>query len=500
MSWELIIQEWRLLPSMFLHVITSPGTVATLFLGTLIGLVVGVLPGLTIVMAMALLLGFVFRLPLEWGLALLIGIETGAQFSGGFTAIMINIPGTPAAAATVLDGFPLAKQGRAREAVGAVIGASFLGEILGELCTLIFLPFVTLLALKLGDWEIFLVTVAGIIIAGALAGKNPIKGWIAGVAGLLFAMVGMDAIWGYPRFGYTIDLVKGINFVPALIGLFGLSEVFMVLKEKVPYQLTGRPGRAIMRWDLIFRHFPTIVRATLVGVGIGIIPGIGEAVSPWVAYDWAKRTSRHPEEFGKGSFEGLIAAETADNATSGGALIPTLVLGIPGSGPTAILLAALFIYGVRPGPTLLIDRPGFVAFTVALFWAGALMMRIGAWLLSSLTIRLLYIQRELILPLAVALGVLGAWGSGFTYFDVMTAFAFGVLGYLMRIRDYPPAPMVLGILIGKIADTSLRRALLTYSNNLLSMFLRPAGLILIAFVIFLLVSGRRIRGRAVART
>jgi putative tricarboxylic transport membrane protein len=478
---------------MFLKVIASPGTVATLFLGNLIGIVVGALPGLTIVMAMSLLLGFVFRFPLEWGLALLIGIETGAQFGGGFTAIMLNIPGTPAAAATVLDGFPLAKQGKAREAVGAVISASFLGEILGELCTLIFLPFVTLLALKLGDWEIFLVAIVGVIVAGALAGRNPVKGWISGILGFLIAMVGMDAIWGYPRFGYTPELMRGIDFVPALIGLFGLSEVFMVLRERVPYQLVGRPGRAVMRWDLVFRHFPTIVRATLAGVGIGVIPGIGESVSPWVAYDWAKRTSKHPEEFGKGSFEGLIAAETADNATSGGALIPTLVLGIPGSGPTAILLAALFIYGVRPGPTLLIDRPGFVAFTVALFWAGALMMRFAAWLLSSFVIRLLSIPRELILPLAAALGVLGAWGSGFTHFDVIAMFVFGIVGYLMRIRDYPLAPMVLGILIGPIADTSFRRALLTYSADPLSMLFRPAGLVLIALLILLLVSGRRIR-------
>jgi putative tricarboxylic transport membrane protein len=499
MRWDLVVQEWVLLPSSWLALLTSPYTLLSLAGGSALGLVVGVMPGLTAVMAMALLLGLVFRLPMEWGLAILIGIYTGAMFGGAITAIMLNIPGTPAAAAAVMDGFPLAKQGRAREAIGAVITASLAGELLGGLCTLIFLPLVVLAALRIGDWEVFIITVFGLMIAGALAGRSVLKGWIAAIAGLLIAMVGLDPLFAVPRFVYTMELSRGFGFVAALIGLFGLSEVFMVLRERKPYQIMGNPGSAIIDWSVIPRYFKTIIRSTLAGLGIGIVPGVGESVAPWVAYDVARRKSSNPEQFGKGAIEGVVAAEVADNATSGGALIPTLVLGIPGSGPTAILLAALFLYGIRPGPTLLIDRPGFIAFVIVLFWGSALLTRIVVKLLSSVLIRALSVPREIILPAAAALGLLGAWASGFTRLDIMSAFAFGIVGYIMRVRGFPIPPMVLGILIGSILDAALRRAILTHSAAPLEIFTRPVGLVLLAFLLIVLISGLRFRSRLAER-
>lgn len=499
MRWDLVIQEWALFPGSALALLTSPYTLLALASGSALGMVVGAMPGLTAVMAMALLLGFVFRLPMEWGLAILVGIYTGAMFGGGITAIMINIPGTPAAAATAMDGFPLARQGRAREAIGAVITASLAGELLGELCTLIFLPVVMLAALRIGDWEVFIIAVFGLMVAGALAGRSVLKGWVAAIVGLLIAMVGLDPLFAAPRFVYTMELSRGFGLVPALIGLFGLSEVFMVLRERKPYQIMGDPGAAIIDWSVIPRYFKTIIRSTLVGLGIGIVPGVGESAAPWVAYDMARRKSPHPEQFGRGAIEGVVAAEVADNATSGGALIPTLVLGIPGSGPTAVLLAALFIYGIRPGPTVLIDRPGFVAFVVVLFWGSALMSRLVAKPLSSVLIRALSAPREIILPAAAALGLLGAWASGFTRLDITSAFAFGIVGYLMRVRGFPIPPMVLGILIGSILDASLRRAILTHSAAPLEIFTRPVGLVLLAFLLIVLISGLRFRSRLAER-
>jgi putative tricarboxylic transport membrane protein len=499
MRWDLVIREWALFPQSALTLLTSPQTLLSLICGSALGMVVGAMPGLTAVMAMALLLGFVFRLPMEWGLAILIGIYTGAMFGGGITAIMINIPGTPAAAATAMDGFPLARQGRAREAIGAVITASLVGELLGELCTLIFLPVVMLAALRIGDWEVFIIAVFGLMIAGALAGRSVLKGWIAAVAGLLIAMVGLDPLFATPRFVYSMELSRGLGFVPALIGLFGLSEVFMVLRERRPYQVLGHPGAAIIDWSVVPRYFRTILRSTLVGLGIGIVPGVGESVAPWVAYDLARRKSPQPEQFGKGAMEGVVAAEVADNATSGGALIPTLVLGIPGSGPTAVLLAALFIYGIRPGPTVLIDRPGFIAFIVVLFWGSALLTRLLAKPLSSLLIRALSAPREIILPAAAALGLLGAWASGFTRLDITSAFAFGIIGYFMRVRGYPIPPMVLGILIGSILDAALRRAILTHAAAPLEVFTRPVGMVLLVFLLVMLGSGLRFRGRLAER-
>ena len=242
MNWSLLIQEWKLLPSVALEIIASPWLLVTIALGGILGMIVGMLPGISAVMAMSLLIGFVFRVPTDIGLGLLIAIYVGAMAAGGVTAIMVNIPGTPAAAATVMDGFPLAKQGRVKEAVEASFSASFMGEILGEITTLLFLPFIAVIALKLGDWEIFLVALLGITLAGALAGKNPLKGWISALLGLIVAMVGMEDIWAYPRFGYTPELVRGFTFVPALIGLFGLSEVFTVLRQSRPYQITGEGG------------------------------------------------------------------------------------------------------------------------------------------------------------------------------------------------------------------------------------------------------------------
>ena len=489
----MLVQEWRLLPTGLAHVLENPLTVAAVAVGGLLGLLAGILPGISAVMAMALLLGVTFRLPLDAGLGMLVGIYSAAIYAGSVTAIMLNIPGTPAAAATCLDGFAMARQGKAREAIGIATGASFIGEICGELGTLVFLPLIALLALRLGDWEIFLVAIVGVTLAGALGGQRPLKGWIAAFTGILLSMVGTDPIWGFPRFGYTPELTRGIGFVPVLIGLFGLAEVFYVLREQVPYQLTGEPGRMITPWRLFWEKRRTVLRSVLVGLGVGVVPGVGESVAPWVAYDVARRGSKEREQFGKGTPEGVMAPEVANNATSGGALIPMLVLGIPGSGPTAILMAALFMYGVRPGPLLILEEPGFIGRVVVLFWLSAVVFRLLAWLLSPYFIRLLSMRREVILPAAVTLGALGAWGAGFTRFDVQVMLVFGVVGYLMRLRGYPLAPMVLGLLVGPVADRSLRRAILTYASDPLAMLLRPVGLLLILFLAVMLYS--QFRGR-----
>jgi putative tricarboxylic transport membrane protein len=488
---DLILREWSYLPSVTLEVLTDVWLLFFVAFGAFIGLMVGMLPGLSAVMAMSLLLGFTFAVPADEGLGLLIGVYVGAISAGGVTAILLNIPGTPAAAATTLDGFPLAKQGKAKEALSAAFGGSFTGDMLGQLCTLLFLPAIAVLAMRLGDWEFFLVAMVGVTMAGALAASNPLKGWIVAMLGLVCAMVGMDSLWGYPRFGYTRELMRGFNFVPALIGLFGISEVLAVLRQVVPYQLTTRPGFVGIDFRFLAGNIGNVLRAVLVGVGMGIVPGAGESASPWIAYEWARRRSRHPELFGKGSLEGVIAAETANNATSGGALIPALVFGIPGSGPTAILIAALFMHNIRPGPLLMIEWPGFVVLIVMLFWVAAIFTRLFAVVLSPFFVHILTSPRELVLPIATALGVLGSWAAGFTRFDVYTMLGFGIAGFFLRARGFPLAPMVLGILVGNIVDTSLRRALLTYRADLLGMLMRPVAMVLLAIVLLTIVSQLR---------
>lgn len=493
MNWAIVTQEWVLLPAMAWQVLSNPQTLLGLLFGGLLGMVGGLLPGISAVMAMSLMLGFVYVLPADAGLGLLVGIYTGAIYGGSVTAILINIPGTPAAAATGLDGHPMARQGKAREAVGIATWSSFFGEIGGELATFVLLPFIAMVALRLGDWEIFIVALIGLTLAGALGAKDPVKGWISAFLGFLVAMIGTDALWGVYRYGYTPQLMRGIKFIPVLIGLFGITEVIWVLRERVPYTITNVTGNMISKLSEFKGKVGTVLRSIAIGVGVGIVPGVGESVAPWLAYDSAKRRSRTPQRFGTGFSEGVIAPEVANNATSGGALIPMLVLGIPGSGPTAILLAALFMYGVRPGPLLIIESPGFIAKMIFLFWTSAVVFRLLAWLTSRFFIKVLSVKREIILPVAVGLGVIGAWGVGFSTFDVGVMFVFGVVGYLMRLRGFPMAPMVLGVMVGGIADQSLRRALLTYREDLLGMVMRPFSLVAMAFFLLIIVSQFRNR-------
>jgi putative tricarboxylic transport membrane protein len=488
MNWEILTQEWFLLPQMAYKVLLNHQTILGLVGGGFLGIIAGILPGISAVMSMTLMLGFVFKLPVDAGLGLLVGIYCGAIYGGSITAILLNIPGTPAAAATVLDGHAMARKGKAREAIGIATWSSFFGEIGGELGTFIFLPLIAIIALKLGDWEIFLVAFIGLTLAGALGAKNPIKGWIAAFGGFLVAMIGTDPIWGIFRYGYTPNLMRGIQFIPVLIGLFGITEVLWVLREKVPYQLTETTGPMIARISVFKGSIKTIFRSIGIGLGVGIVPGVGESIAPWIAYDAAKRNSKNSREFGHGYPEGVIAPEVANNATSGGALIPMLVLGIPGSGPTAVMLAALFMYGIRPGPMLIIESPGFIAKIIVLFWISAVVFRLLSWVLSKYFIKLLSIRREVILPVAVSLGVIGSWGVGFSIFDVTVMFVFGIIGYFMRLREFPMAPMVLGVMVGGKADQMLRRALMTYSGNLGAMFIRPFGLFLLIVLIIIIIS------------
>jgi putative tricarboxylic transport membrane protein len=487
MNWQILTQEWVLMPQVAWEVLSNPQTLLGLLGGGLLGMIGGMLPGISAVMAMSLMLGFVFKLPMDAGLGLLVGIYTGAIYGGSVTAILLNMPGTPAAAATVLDGHAMARNGKSREAVGIATWSSFFGEIGGEFGTFLLLPFIALIALKLGDWEIFLVALIGLTLAGALGANNPIKGWMAAFGGFLVAMIGTDPIWGIYRYGYTPELMRGVEFISVLIGLFGITEVIWVLRDKVPYALTQTSGRMIAKLNAFKNKGKTVFRSIMIGLGVGIVPGVGESVAPWLAYDMAKRSSTTPEKFGTGYTEGVIAPEVANNATSGGALIPMLVLGIPGSGPTAVILASLFMYGVRPGPMLIIEQPGFIAKFIFLFWVSAVVFRLVSFFLSKYFIKILSVRREIILPMAVGLGVIGAWGVGFTKFDVVVMFIFGLVGYFLRLREFPMAPMVLGVMVGAIADQKLRRALLTYDGKMIEMFTRPVGLVLMIVLLVIII-------------
>ncbi len=480
--------------SLFWNVLGSTLTITNMFVvtaATVMGIIVGAIPGLTATMALALLINLTYGMNLTIAIAFLLGVYVGAVMGGCNAAIMVNIPGTPSSAATALDGFVLAKQGKGGLALGTGIVASFFGMLVSIVMLIFLSPFIYKIALRFGQWEYFLLAVFGIMICGNLStGKDPIKGWIVGFLGFFVTLIGLEKVYAYPRFTFgSLDLMGGISLIPALIGVFGISEVLFVLQEKVPYKIEGKVGRVIPEWKTIKAVLPTAIRSGLIGVGIGAVPGAGEDIGAWVAYDIGKRRSKHPELYGKGSFEGLAAAETANNAVVGGAMIPMLTLAVPGSPPAAMFLAAIWLHGVRPGPMLPVEHPGFLYMIAIMLLCATFAMLIWGLILAKPMAKILKVKREILMPIIVPLTVIGAYAGNVRGFDITVMLIFGLIGYVLRKLDYPMAPLVLGIILGDMADISFRQALMQSRGSLLPLMTRPIGIILMVAIILIAYSG-----------
>lgn len=490
----MFFDEWTYMPSVLATLAASPQVWLIMLIGVTVGYIVGVLPGLGPTMGMALSLGIIFKLPPAEGLALLIAILVSAIGTGGITASLANIPGTAAAAATCLDGYALTLRGKGREAVGISVLASTLGTIIAMLLIFAIQPFVVSVALRFGDWEVFLFCLFGLLICGSLSGKDPIRGWAAGLFGLLLAMVGAEGVQSVSRFTFgSRDLLTGFDTVAALLGLFGLSEVFIVLKEKAAVTLPAEKGYPILDVKTFLVNKANIMRSMFAGVFVGFIPGVGESAACWFSYDLAKRFSAKKEAFGQGSKEGIIAAEVANNASSVGALIPSLALGIPGSATTAIFLAGMYLLNYRPGPTLLMESPGVLCELSIYFIASAVIMCVFSYFFSRYTIRFLSIPRAVLMPFVVVLCALGAWSTSYNAFSFFTLAFFGIMGALMKIYGYPIPPMVLGLLIGGTADISFRRAVMQYADNPWMLLSRPFGLAVMVCLVLLFIVGLKTR-------
>ncbi|MDR3265366.1 MAG: tripartite tricarboxylate transporter permease [Synergistaceae bacterium] len=476
---------------MFSSMARDPWIIALVFGGSVMGLLVGVIPGLTATMALAFLINISYGMPLERAVAFLLAVYVGATSGGLCAAIMINIPGTPAAAATALDGFQMAKQGRGGLAIGTGFIASFIGTVFSIFIMLTLTPVLYLIAMKFGHWEMFLLALFGIMICGSLStDKDPIKGWIVGFLGFAFSMVGMEAIFAYPRFTFgSLQLKGGVPLIATLIGVFGISEVLGVLQESTPYKIEGKIGRIIPPFGVFRSLIPSILRSGVIGVIIGIIPGAGEDVGAWLAYDMGKRRSKNGDKFGTGVLEGVLCPEVANNAVIGGAMIPLLTLAIPGSPPAAMFLAAMNLHGVRPGPMLNIENPAFLPMVGAALICASFAMLFWGLLLAKPMVGVLKIRREILLPLVVPLTVIGAYSGGMRIFDVYLMLFAGVIGYILRQMDYPLAPLVLGLILGPLADVSFRQALMQSRGAFLPLLRRPLGLLLLASVAWLLWSG-----------
>lgn len=481
------IQEFL---SQIFHVITF--TKLGVLTGTIIlGIMFGALPGLTATLGVALLTTVTYGLPTDLAMVALIGIYVGAVYGGSHASILINIPGTGAAAATAMDGYPLCRQGRGGETIGTATLTSFIGTVAGMLAMVSAIPLLIKIALNFTSVEFFLLALFGVLICGSLTSPDtPLKGWIAGFIGLLMATVGIDPLQGYYRFTFGIpDLFGGFEIIPVILGGFAFPQIIRTLRNPVQGSLApSSVTRVLPRWSVLRKYWTVIVRSGFVGVGIGSIPGAGEDIAAWMSYDIAKKSSKKPEKFGKGSMEGVISAETANNSCIGGALIPLLTLGVPGSPPAAMLLGAIWLHGVRPGPMLSFEFPTFIPQMAAtLFWASLTMLVCG-FAMSKLTLRVLRIPPAIFMPIVAFFTVMGSYALGIRIFNVQMMFLFGILAYLMEEMGYPIAPLVIGIILGPMADANLRRALIVSQGSITPFFTRPIALALLTLIIFSLLS------------
>lgn len=472
--------------------------IAMMLIGIVVGILIGALPGLTATMGVALLVPLTFWMPTLPAIMVLLGIYVGAMYGGALSAILIRTPGTPAASATAFDGYPLAQQGRAGLAIGISCITGVIGGVFSTIVLIVAAPLIAGFALKFGPAEYFALAVFGLSIIASLSERSFVKGLLMGVCGLLLATVGMDPITAVPRFTFGFQqLLEGLPFISVLIGVFALAEVLhqATIQVRQADSLSYEMGRTLPTRKEWRQILPAISLACGTGTFFGALPGVGGDVAAFVAYDHAKKLSRHPERFGKGALEGLAAAECANNSVTGGAMIPMLTLGIPGDAVTAVLLGALIIHGIRPGPELFQKQATLVAaIFIGLLVANLLVLPIGL-LGAKLFAQTVRAPKHFLLPFIVVLSVVGSYAINNSLFDVAVMFIFGLIGWAMRRFDFPVAPLVLGLILGKMAEENLRRALIL-SEGKLSIFLtKPIALVLLigasASVIFALWQQRR---------
>tara|TARA_R110002049_G_scaffold201563_1_gene372301 strand:+ start:14779 stop:16272 length:1494 start_codon:yes stop_codon:yes gene_type:complete len=460
-------------------------------LGAGAGIIWGAMPGLSMTMGMALLATFSYGMDIQSAAAFLMGIYTGATFGGAISAILINIPGTPDSVPIQLCGYPLTEQGRGGEAIATAIFASFIGNWVGLLALALVAPLLIVFALNFGAWEQFLLALWGILLAGSISGESDsmVKGWISGWIGLAIAMVGLEPILGYPRLVFDVpELRGGVAFIPVLIGLFGIAEV-MRIAGRQSQNTEARPvGRVWPRFDLLRRYYRSALRSSAIGTVVGVIPGGGAPMANFLSYEIGQRASG--KQFHKGSMEGVICTGTSDNAAIGGSLLPALALGIPSSAAIAVVMAALAYHGVVIGPSLEQSQPGFLVFLFGTLIVANLAMYVLGFALLKPIIRLLAMPPALLMPMVAMLCMIGAYSVQLSVFDMWVAIGFGIFGYLLVRYDFPLAPMVFALILGKIADENLRKSAIIFSENTTSQLLsRPIGLIILLLILVTILYG-----------
>jgi putative tricarboxylic transport membrane protein len=467
----------------------TPTSLALAFGSTLLGIMAGCMPGLSATLIITLLTTLTLKLQPSHAILVLVCAYNGAIYGGSRTAILLNIPGTAANAAACLDGYQLARQGQAGRAMGIATTGSVVGTLFGLVCLALFTPLLGEIALSFGAFEFFWLALLGVVTSGNLVATDPLKGWLAGLLGLFVACIGQEGLYAYPRFAFgNSDLAGGFSLIPVLVGAFGFSQVLTVMAEKGERPRIAEFGSTLPRIMDVLRYWRTVLRSGIIGVWVGILPGVGEDMAAWSSYAAAKRLSKEPEKYGKGSIEGLMAAETGDNASVPGGIIPALALAIPGSAPCAVLLAAMIIHGVQPGPMLMVENPSFVYEVVAMVLFSTLgILFFGLFFIRPM-LKIVQIPRTIMMPLIFVLCTIGSFALAARLFDVWTMLGFGILIFFMRRHGYPAAPFVLGLVLGDILDKSLRRGLVLSDGDILPFFTRPLSIILALLVVYTFIT------------
>lgn len=440
-----------------------------MLVGVLGGILVGAVPGLSSTMAIAILLPFTFVLDPVPGIALLLGIYTSSVYAGSIPAILLRIPGTPASAATVLDGYPMVQRGEGRQALAVSLVASTAGGLVGGVLLLFFAPNLAQYALRFGPAEFFMLALFAISLIASMSDGAMVKGLLSGLAGLLIATVGTDPIGGYPRLTFGSDqLLAGLGFVPVLIGIFGVAEALTRFEQRARAHdaaLLSTSGSFRVPLATLRRLVPGVSYSSVIGFGVGALPGTGGDIGSFIGHNEVKRLSRDTEHFGRGDVRGLAAAEAANNASVPGSLAPTLVLGIPGNAPAAILIGALTVHGLQPGPQLFTGSGDLI---YSLFFA-LLVIPVMMFVVGLLGIRswgqIMRVPTHLLWPCILALSAVGSYAVRSSTFDVLVMVGAGLLGYLMIKTGFPTAPLVIGLIVGPLAEAGFRRATIIASGS-----------------------------------
>lgn len=483
----------------FVALVVDPLTYAYLIVSVFLGITFGALPGLTATLAVTILTGFFGnKIPLDYSLIALLGAYVGAIYGGSYPSILLNIPGTAASAATAMDGYPLAKAGRGGEALGLTTTASFIGTLIGTIALLVFVWLLLLLSQNIASPEKALLALFGILLSGTLMSEDlVIKGWISGLIGLAMAMVGLDPLLSEPRytFGWSY-MLSGFQVVPVLMGAFAIPQIIEGMRHMELGRLVQLKGRILPNLKAVRRYLPTITRSGVIGTGVGALPGVGEDVAGWVSYGVGKTVSTDGANFGKGSVEGLLSSETANNACIGGALIPLLVLGIPGSPPAAALMGAFKINNIIPGPTI---DPAIILRVVAIMVLASLTMFIMGLFTARVFIRILRIPQVVFLPIVMVLTTIGSFSVGGGINDLYLMLGVGFVAYFMNLLKYPIAPLVIGVILGGLFDETFRRSLLISGGDLAVFASRPVAAILLALNLALIAAQVPVVKRAFGR-